>query len=273
MQMIQETLKNLQQWWQDSGVVHRLLPTVLLLVVGIIVIRVILALIKRVLRKSKLEKAAHGLIRSVVSITLYLLLGLICASALGIDVTGVVALASVVTLALSLALQDSLTNIIGGFTLLYTHPFASGHYVEIAGQSGTVDEVGMAYTKLITPDNKIISIPNSSVVAAEIVNYTITGTRRLGIDIYTDYSVPIEKVLSALREAADIPEKLEEKGIFAEVMDYSEKGVHYSVRIWTTGNDYWSAMYCINRRINAIFLRENIQMTYPHLNVHMDKNA
>ena len=272
MQTIQETLKNLQQWWQESGVLHRLLPTVLLLVVGIIAIRVILAIVGRMLNKSKLEKAAHGLIRSVVSIVLYLLLGLICASALGIDVTGIVALASVVTLALSLALQESLTNIIGGFTLLYTHPFASGHYVEIAGQSGTVQEIGMAYTKLVTPDNKVISIPNSSVVAAEIVNYTITGTRRLGIDIYTDYDTPIEKVLAALKEAADIPEKLEEKGIFAEIMDYSEKGVHFSVRIWTTGDDYWNALFCINRRINTIFLRENLRMTYPHLQVHMDKN-
>ena len=272
MQTFQETLKNLQLWWQETGLLHRLLPTILLLVVGIIAIRVILAIVGRMLNKSKLEKAAHGLIRSVASIILYLLLGLICASALGIDVTGIVALASVVTLALSLALQESLTNIIGGFTLLYTHPFASGHYVEIAGQSGTVQEIGMAYTKLITPDNKAISIPNSSVVAAEIVNYTITGSRRLAIDIVTGYDAPVEKVLAALREAADIPEKLEEKGIFAEIMGYSEKGISYSVRIWTTTDDYWNAMFCINRRINTIFLRENLHMAYPHLNVHMDKN-
>ena len=252
------------------------LPTLALLLVGIIVVRIVIAIVNRMLKKSKLEKAAHGLIRSVIRIVLYLLLGLTCASALGIDVTGVVALASVVTLALSLALQNSLTNLIGGFTLLYTRPFASGHYVEIAGQSGTVQEIGMAYTKLVTPDNKIISIPNSSVVAAEIVNYTVTGTRRLAIDIVTaeltgrESPVAIEKVLSALKEAADIPEKLEENGIFAEVMSYSEKGVHYSVRIWTTGDDYWNANFIINRRINAIFAREGLHMAYPHLHVHME---
>ena len=272
MSKLNELIQRLQQWWQETGLLHHLLPTLLLLVVGIIVIRIIVAIVNRMLKKSKLEKAAHGLIRSVIRVVLYVLLGLICASALGIDVTGVVALASVVTLALSLALQDSLTNLIGGFTLLYTRPFASGHYVEIAGQSGTVQEIGMAYTKLATPDNKIISIPNASVVAAEIVNYTITGTRRLAIDIYTDFDAPIEKVLSALKEAADIPEKLEENGIFAEVMGYTDKGISYSVRIWTTGDDYWNAMFIINRRINAIFAREGLKMAYPQMQVHMDKN-
>ena len=272
MEKINEMLHELQQWWVESGLLQRLLPTVVLLVIGILAIRIVVSIVNRMLKRSKLEKAAHGLIRSVVRIVLYLLLGLIIASALGIDVTGVVALASVVTLALSLALQESLTNLIGGFTLLYTRPFASGHYVEIAGQSGTVQEIGMAYTKLVTPDNKVISIPNSSVVAAEIVNYTITGSRRLAIDIVTAYDAPVEKVLSALREAADIPEKLEEKGIFAEIMGYSEKGISYSVRIWTTTDDYWNAMFCIHRRINTIFLRENLHMAYPHLNVHMENH-
>ena len=266
--MLKDLIAALQQWWNATAVLH----TLVLLVIGILVIRIVIAIINRMLKRSKLEKAAHGLIRSVVRIVMYLLLALMCASSLGIDVTGVVALASVVTLALSLALQESLTNLIGGFTLLYTHPFASGHYVEIAGQSGTVDEIGMAYTKLVTPDNKVITIPNSSVVASEIVNYTITGTRRLAIDIVTGYDVPVEKVLSALREAADIPEKLEEKGIFTEIMGYSEKGISYSVRIWTTSDDYWNAMFCIHRRINTIFLRENLHMAYPHLNVHMENH-
>ena len=267
-----EMFEKLQLWWDSTSILHHIPPVLIMLVVGMILIRIIVTIVNRMLKKSKLEKGAHGLIRSVIRIVLYLLLLLACASALGIDVTGVVALASVVTLALSLALQNSLTNLIGGFTLLYTRPFSSGHYVEIAGQSGTVQEIGMAYTKLATPDNKIISIPNSSVVSAEIVNYTVTGTRRLAIDIVTAYDAPIEKVLAALKEAADIPEKLEEKGIFAEVMDYTERGISYSVRIWTTGDDYWDAKFLINRRINAIFAREGLQMAYPQLQVHMENH-
>ena len=117
---------------------HQVLPAVVTLVIGILAIRVILNLLRQFLEKSKLEKAAHSLICSLTTVVLYLLLGLIVASGLGIDVTGIIALASVLTLAVSLSVQNALTNVIGGFTLLYTHPFKSGDYVDIAGRSGTV---------------------------------------------------------------------------------------------------------------------------------------
>ncbi len=266
-----ELIAKINDWWNRTSTLHHLLPTVLIVLVGIILIRITMMIVNRALKKSRLEKAAHGLIKSVLRIVLYGLLAMIAASAIGVDVTGVVALASVVTLALSLALQNSLTNLIGGFTLLYTHPFASGHYVEIAGQSGTVKEIGMAYTQLVTPDNKLIHIPNSSVVAAEIVNHTCTGTRRVDVDISADYSAPINKVIAALQEAAKVPQMLEEKGIFAEVMRYDDSSIAYSVRIWTVTNDYWTAKFDIQRRIKEIFDREGIQMTYPHLNVHLQK--
>ena len=154
---------------------HQVLPAVVTLVIGILAIRVILNLLRQFLETSKLEKAAHSLICSLPTVVLYLLLGLIVASGLGIDVTGIIALASVLTLAVSLSVQNALTNVIGGFTLLYTHPFKSGDYVDIAGRSGTVEEISMTYTKLTTPDNKVISIPNSAVVAGDIVNYSVAG--------------------------------------------------------------------------------------------------
>ena len=116
----------------------RLLAFALILIVGIIVIQIILAILGKALKKTKMEKAAHTLIRSVTRILLYLLLGLAAASSLGIDVTGIVALASVFTLALSLSLQNSLTNLIGGFTLLSTKPFKSGdrHVLHRADHAG-----------------------------------------------------------------------------------------------------------------------------------------
>lgn len=265
-------IEKLQQWWNETGLLHHLLPTLALLLVGIIVVRIVIAIVNRMLKKSKLEKAAHGLIRSVIRIVLYLLLGLICASALGIDVTGIVALASVVTLALSLALQNSLTNLIGGFTLLYTHPFASGHYVEIAGQSGTVLEIGMAYTKLATPDNKIVSIPNASVVSAEIVNYTITGTRRVDVTVAASYNAPVEKVLAALEEAATVDGILEDPAIATRVTNYGDHAIEYVVRVWCPTDRYWDVHGATTLNIKKIFDREGIEMTYPHLNVHLDKN-
>lgn len=261
------------EWFTTVGltVLSKFLPCIVILAVGLLAIHVVMDIIKKALEKSKLEKAAHSLIKSVASVVMYALLGLIVASALGIDVTGVVALASVVSLAVSLALQNCLTNVIGGFTLLYTKPFGSGDYVEIAGQSGTVKEVGMAYTKLITPDNKLTHIPNSAVVAAEIVNYTVTGTRRVDVNVSASYASDMEQVLAALREAADVDKILEEKGIFATVTGYGESAVNYTVRVWVATENYWDVAFAINKRIPECFKNHGVTMTYPHLNVHMEK--
>jgi small conductance mechanosensitive channel len=249
----------------------RLLAFALILIVGIVVIQIILAILGKALKKTKMEKAAHTLIRSVTRILLYLLLGLAAASSLGIDVTGIVALASVFTLALSLSLQNSLTNLIGGFTLLSTKPFKSGDYVEIAGQAGSVTEIGMFYTVLTTPDNKITHIPNNSVVSADITNYTTTGTRRLSIDVSASYDAPTEKVLEALRDAANVPGILEAPAPFVALTGYGDHAITYTVRVWTKTEDYWTVHYAIHERIRECFAAHGVAMTHPHLNVHLDK--
>ncbi len=266
-------IDKLTEWLGDTGIaaLNRILPCLLILVVGLIVVKIVMTIISKALAKSKLEKAAHSLIKSVARVLMYALLVLAAASSLGIDVTGVVALASVASLALSLALQNSLTNLIGGFVLLYTHPFSSGDYVEIAGQSGTVQEIGMAYTKLTTPDNKLVSIPNNSVVSAEIVNYTVTGTRRVDVAVSASYTTPVDDVLAALKEAANVPQALEEQGVFVAVSKYGESAIEYTCRIWTTSADYWDAWFLVNRRVKEIFDRDGLKMTYPHINVHLDK--
>lgn len=249
----------------------RFLPVVIIAAVGILGIRFVVELTKRALGKSKLEKAAHSLVLSVIQIALYILLALIVASKLGIDVTSIIALASVATLAISLALQNALANVFGGFVLLSTHPFHSGDYVEIAGQSGTVTEIGMTYTKLITADNKLISIPNSAVTSAQIVNYTATGKRRVDISATAAYSAPIENVLEALRQAAAVGTALEDPAPFAAVSNYGESAIEYVLRVWSTADDYWATLYTVNQNIKAKFDEAGIEMTYPHLNVHLDK--
>jgi small conductance mechanosensitive channel len=250
---------------------EKLLPALIVLVVGILAIRILLKLVKTGLEKSNLEKAAHTLIISVLQVALYVLLGLTVASKLGIDITSIVALASVLTLAVSLAVQTALTNVIGGFTLLYTKPFATGDYVEIAAQSGTVKEIGLTYTKLATPDNKIISIPNSAVTAAQIVNYTVAGTRRVDITVSAAYSAPAEQVIRALKEAAEIPTVLDSPAPFAALKAYGDSAIVYVLQVWCKGADYWTTMFQINENIKTVFDARGIEMTYPHLNVHIDK--
>ena len=218
------------------------------------------------------ENAAASLILSLLKVVLYGLLGMMAASKLGIDVTGVVALASVASLALSLALQDSLSNVIGGFLLLSNHPFHTGDYVEIAGQGGTVQTIDITYTKLTTADNKTISIPNSAVVSSQIVNYSTSGTRRVDINVSASYDAPIDTVKAALLSAARIDAVLDSPAApFAAVLGYGESAVNDTLRVWVGADDYWNAFFTINENIKAEFDKAGVEMTYPHLNVHIDK--
>ena len=250
---------------------NRVLPALVLLLLGLAIMKIVLKIVNKILQKSHLEKAAHSLITSVIKIVMGILLGLIVASCLGVDVTGIVALASVLTLAVSLSVQDLLTNVFGGFTLLYTHPFASGDYVEIAGQSGSVLEIGLSYTKLTTSDNKLVSIPNSAVVSAEIVNYTVNGSRRAEIKVSASYDAPIEQVLEALLAAADLETVKKDPAPFAAIDVYGEHAISYVLRFWSDNGVYWDNYHAINKRIKKIFDERGIRMTYPHLNIHVEK--
>ena len=249
--------------------VSSVVPAVLMLVVGVIVIRIVMNIVQKMLDKSKLEKAAHSLIKSLCRVVLYVLLGLMVADKIGVDVTGVIALASVLTLAVSLALQNMLANVIGGFTLLYTKPFHSGDYVDIGAESGTVMEIGIAHTKLQTPDNKMISIPNANVVAGDIVNYTITGTRRVDVVAKAAYCVPTQKVIDALVQAGTIDKVLLDPAPQAVLTGYGESAIEYSLRVWTKTEDYWDVLFTINQNIKNIFDAQEIKMSYPHMYVHM----
>ncbi|MBQ3194118.1 MAG: mechanosensitive ion channel family protein [Oscillospiraceae bacterium] len=242
-----------------------------ILVIGVLAIRIAMKLIRAALEKSRLEKAAHSLITSLSKAAMYILLGLIVASTLGIDVTSIVALASVLTLALSLALQNMVSNIIGGFTILYTHPFHSGDYVEIAGQGGTVHEINMTYTMLSTPDKKLISIPNSAVVAAQIVNYSASETRRVEVVASASYTSPTQQVLDALLEAGDVEKVLADPAPAAVITGYGDSAIQYSLRLWVKNADYWDVYFEVNKRVKDIFDEQGVEMTYPHINVHLDK--
>ena len=261
----------LTDWLAAYPVLRTVGQAVVLLVAGILSIRIVDKILKVSLEKTRLEKAAHSLITSLANAAMYVLLGLMVASSLGIDVTSIVALASVLTLALSLSLQNMVSNIIGGFTILYTHPFHSGDYVEIAGQGGTVKEINMTYTMLATPDNKMISIPNSAVVSAQIVNYSASETRRVEVVVSASYDAPIQKVLDALVLAGTVDKVLPDPAPKAVVTSYGDSAIAYSLRLWVKTPDYWDVYFQVNQRVKTIFDEQDISMTYPHLNVHLQQ--
>lgn len=260
-------------WLSLAGTfaVSKLLPMVAVAALGVLAIQMALKLVRKFLEKSKLEKAAHTLIVTACQVVLYILLALIVASGLGIDVTGVVALASVLTLAVSLSVQNLLTNVFGGFTLLYTRPFVSEDFVEIAGQSGTVKEIGLSYTKLATADNKIVSIPNSAVVAAQIINYTAAGLRRLDIDLEVSYGVNGEIVLEMLKNAAKQPQTLEDYPVAAVIKEYNAQTVTYGLMLWCHSQDYWDLKFAVNRALSQYSKEAGITFCDPKITVQVQK--
>ena len=257
--------------WVASLTLDTLIPVALLLAVGLLVVKALLKLIDKTLEKARLEKAAVTLLKSLAKAVLYLLLAMMVAERLGVDVSGVLALASVASLALSLALQDMLSNLIGGFVLLSKKPFKSGDFVDVAGQSGVIHSIDLSYTKLTTGDNKVISIPNSAVVASQIVNYSTAETRRVDITVTASYDAPIGTVKAALLRAAEVEGVLSEPAPFVGLSSYGDSAIAYVLRVWCPNAKYWDVYFAINEKISAEFAASGVEMTFPHLNVHLDK--
>lgn len=270
IRMIEEKLEEL--WQRISGYVsNHLLGALLLLLCGWIFIRLVVRLMKKLLGKTKMEQPFVSLAVSVLRTVMLILLFLMTASRLGIDVTGVIALASVLTLAISLSLQTALSNLIGGFTLLNTKPFRIDDYVEIGGQAGTVKQIGLTYTRLLTPDGKTISMPNSTVVAADVVNYTLEGIRRVDISVDVSYNTDTDAVLDALLEAARVEEILPDRTPYVALAEYKDSTIGYILQVWTTADRYWAVKHTIHRNIREVFKSRGVEMTYPHLNIHLEK--
>lgn len=254
-----------------AATLEKLLPGVITLVIGLLLVRLLLRLLDRSLERSRMERSAHPMIRSIIRILLYLILALVVAGQLGVDTSSLVALASVLTLAVSLAMQDILSNVIGGLIVLTTHPFKAGDFVEIGGKTGTVSGVGIAYTTLTTPENYTISIPNHAITTAQILNYSRQGTRRVEFLISVSYDCGPEAVKEALLSAARYPTVLEAPAPFAGIQEYGDSAIVYVLQVWVAAPDYLPTYYAVNEAIGKSFRKAGLEMTYPHLNVHLDK--
>jgi len=249
-------------------VLSSLLPSLLLFFVCLLCIKLLLRLTNTLLLKSKLDKNMHSLVHSTVKVILISLFVLIMASSVGIDVTSLLAVLSIVGVAVSLAIQDVLSNFFSGIVLLGSKPFSIDDFVTIGGQSGSVIHIGITHTKLHTPDNQIILIPNSKVTSDVIINVTAEATRRLNLTFTASYNSSTELVEKALTEAADIPQVLRDQPVFVNVSKYNRASVEYVVRVWVKAEDYWDAHYAITERVRECYTKYGVEFSSTNLNVH-----
>ena len=247
-----------------------LLGALLTLVICLVAVRLLTALLRRVLAQTHMDARVQKYLVRTVQLVLWVVTVLITADQLGIPVTSLVALLSVLSLAVSLAVQNVLANVAGGLVLLVTKPFAVGDYVDTPCGAGTVKELTLTYTYLDTPDGLRIAAPNSSLSAGKITNYTTLGTRRIQHSVSASYDAPVQTVRQALLDAvARTPGLLESPGPEVYVNAYGESGIEYIVRSWAKTADYWTAYYALLENIKAAFDEKSVEMPYNHLNVHI----
>lgn len=252
--------------------VGKALSAVLLIAVCLIAIKIILGLYDRFVKKSKLDPIICKILRVAVKALLLFISLIIVLGSLGISVSSLVAALSVVGVSVSLAIQGFLSNVFGGIQIITNKPFKIGDFVDAGGESGVVKEVGLFYTKLDTPDNKLIQIPNSAIANANITNYSSAANRRVDFTISASYDNDIEKVKSVLLDLMkNHPLVLTEDALAptAHVCQYGPNDISYSGRCWCASADYWTVYFDIMDAIKPIFEKNGISITYPHINVHM----
>ena len=237
-----------------------------------IVIRIILSIVQKLLGKTKFDPAMQHFLLSACRVALWFVAIIIVASSLGINVASLVAVLSVAGLALSLSVQGVMSNVFSGVTVLATHPFAAGDFVELNGISGVVETVGLVYTKIKTLDNKLISVPNSEVTGAKVINYSAEPLRRVDLTFAASYDCPTEQVKKALMEAMEANEKvLRDPAPFAGLLSYKDSSIEYVARAWCKNADYWDVYFGLNEAVRESFKRNGVEMSYAHLNIHVQK--
>lgn len=250
------------------------LPTILRVLftalVCIIAVKVIGGVVAKVLGKSHLDGALQGFLKTGLRVVLYFVAALVILSSLGVDVTSLIALLSVAGLAVSLALQNTLANLAGGIQLLVSKPFAAGDYVEAGANSGTVKTVGLAYTTLVTPDNKVVHIPNSDVASGRITNYNGNPTRRVEIKVTASYDSDIDTVKQTVNALIAADSRIHaDPAPFVRVSNYGSSSIEYTIRVWCNAADYWDIYFDMMDKLKPAFDANRVEMTYDHINVHM----
>ena len=244
------------------------------LVIGIIVIRIVHALLRKILLKRTMDNTIANFVLTVVRFALWLLLFFIIASIIKIPLTPLVTALGSISLAVGLALKDSLTNLANGVLLIAQKPFAEGQYVDIDGVEGTVKSIGLLTTELISPDNKKIVVPNSKITSACITNFSAKPTRRIDWEFSASYDSDVEKVKSVLSGVLSSHEKiLSDPAPMVRLKSQGASEIVFVARAWVNNGDYWDVTWDINERAFAALNEAGIEIPYPQLDVHVDNKS
>ena len=248
-----------------------LISAVLVLILCVIVINLLSKITKKVVNKLPyVNETVKRFVVMAEKIVLWVIAITVVCGTLGIPTSSIVAMITVVGAALSLSLQNVLTNLFSGLTLLFTKPIAVGEFCEISSRTGTVQSIGLFYTTLKTMNGEMITVPNREVTEASILNYTREPVRRVSLKFDAEYRDDSKAVMAALRAAYD-REVLFLRDPAPEIFidSFQESSVRYGINAWVASQDYLQAVRDMNLFVREEFENHGVSMSYNHINVHM----
>ena len=239
--------------------------------IGVQVIKLIRRIVQKALTRANAEKGVLQFLDSLLKVVLYVILVFLIATSFGVSVAGVVTLLGSAGVAIGLSLQGSLSNLAGGVLILLLKPFKVGDYIieDTKGNEGTVTEIQMFYTKLTTPDGKVIVLPNGTLANNSLTNVTANPERRLDLKIGIAYSADLKRAKEVAEQVVRTQEHiLQEQPVMVFVDSLGDSEVVLGVRCYVPGGNYWDVRWALTERLKLAFDENGIEIPFPQLDVH-----
>lgn len=251
----------------------KLVLAIVVLIVGLIIIRAITRGIVKAMERANVDKSLVPFLRSLISVTLKVLLIISIMSMVGIQMTSFIAVLGAAGLAVGLALQGTLQNYAGGVIILLFKPYKVGDYISTQGYSGTVKDIQIFTTVLTTPDNQTIIIPNSPIAVNALTNYSTQETRRVDFTFGIGYGDDIDKARIVIMKIINEDDRiLKNPEPLVKIANLGESSVDFATRVWVKSGDYWSVFFDTNEKIKKAFDSEGISIPFPQQDVHIYKH-
>ena len=250
-----------------------LLEAGLIFLVGWWLSSAVVKLLRRALERTKADGGIITFICSFCRIFLQIVAGITAISKLGVDVSSIVAALATAGVAIGLALKDSMGNIASGIQIIFMHPFHVGDYISIDTTEGTVSRIELFFTSLTTFDNKEVVIPNSTITASTVVNFTAMETRRLDLKYTVSYSDNLSHVKDVLSRLCTEEERiLDSPAPMVVIGDHMESGISVLVRVWCKTDDYWPVYFSMQEHVKTAFDEENITIPFNQMDIRIVEN-
>ncbi len=249
----------------------RIICAGILIAVGFKIIKILISVITKSLHFKKLDIGVQGFLKSFINILLKIIILVTAAAVIGVPMTSMVAVLGSAGLAIGLALQGSLSNIAGGIIILMFKPFSVGDYIDNGTYSGTVTGINIFYTRLLTPDNSRVVIPNGNLSNQSLINVSAEPTRRVDLSISVAYDSNIEEVKSILLSEADKHILvLKDPPPEARLILQGQSSLDFTFRCWCESKDFWTVKFDLIESTKNALDKAGISIPYPQVDVHMD---